>query len=339
LTPRQLRARGEFYRRKGRNAEALQAFDALRAQTPEDAWVIGRRAASSVAFKAAEQRTRTSHSLDRAALDRRYADEVSELRSALAASSGDSWVHCQLIDALRCAQRLGECLAECDSLIAQRPQFAWTYRRRAWAHRHRFDIRAALADMELSLTLQPDPGARAYRALLLGLLGKDVECQAEFAGIMAEDATLVEAFGLERALFWIMTEDYAQALPWLLRRYRRGDDYLRLYWRALATARMRGIAAAAPIIEAARCAAGRLASTEARLLGEYLLAALALLEGDERACAELERCSRLDPVLLELSVVDPSVRRTLANRFGDLFAQRFGGAQQVPPFFEVWVNR
>jgi hypothetical protein len=314
-------------------------FDALLAQTPQDAWVIGRRAASSVAFKAAEQRTHTNHSLDRAALARRYGAEVDELRRALCASSGDVWVSCQLIDALRCAQRLNECLEACDSLIERRPRLAWAYRRRAWAHRHRFDIEASLADTEKSLLLQPNAAARAYRALLLGLLGRDAECQAEFAEIMAEDATLVDTFGLERALFWIMTDDYARALPWLLRRYRRGDDHLRLYLRALAVVRTRGLSAARPIIEAARRAAARLSTTEGRLLGEYLIAALALLSGEEQASAELERCSRLDPMLLELSVVDPSVRRALASRFGDLFARRFGGPEHVPPFFEVWVNR
>jgi hypothetical protein len=302
--------------------------------------VISRRAATAVAFEAAAQRRQTIHSLDRAALERRYGPSVSALRRALAASPGDVWIHCQLVDALRCAQRLSECVGACDELISLRPRFAWGYRRRAWAHRHRFDIPAALRDVEHGLSLEPNPSTRGYRALLLGLLGEDAACQAEFAAVMSTDATLVEAFGLERALFWVMAEDYACALPWLRRRYRPGDDALRLYWLALAVARTRGLAAAGATVTAGRRASAALASTEARPLGEYLLAAFALLEGDGSGVAELLRCARLDPVLLELAVIDPLSRRSLAHdHFERLIEERFGGATQAPRFFEIWRAR
>jgi tetratricopeptide (TPR) repeat protein len=314
-------------------------FDALLEQVPDDIWVVARRAATSLAFKAAEQRGKTLHSLDRVVLACRYTPEVNALRRALAASSGDAtWVHCQLIDALRCAQQLEDCVAACDALIARRPRFAWAYRRRAWAHRHRFDIRSALEDIDEALRLEPNPSVRGYRALLLGLLAEDSACQADFDAVMAEDATLVEAFGLERALFRVAAEDYARALPWLRRHYERGYDALRLYLLAIAVSRTHGQAAAMPVMASARRAAAALVPTEGRPLGEYLRAALALLDGEDGAALEVARCAHGQPVLLELAVLDPLVRPALGvARFERLLRGAFAGS--APALFDRWMRR
>src|SRR5688572_16150167 len=301
LTLQSYRTRGEFYRRKGRHAEALRMFDAALERAPGDGWLLARRAATSVALKAAAQRLSASHSLDRRLLSLRYGVEIASLEQVLERCPSDVWARCQLIDALRCAQRLPECITQCDELLAQRPQLAWALRRRAWGHRHSFRVEAALQDTERSLELQPDASTRAYRALLLGLLGKLQECDAQLEELLHVAPALVSSFSLERALFLIAAGQYTQALPWLRRRQPRGDDYLRLDLLVVALSYRQGSRAAQLPLAAARARASRLLATEARGLGEYLLAALAVLEGNTSASAlaELQRCVLLDVTLVE----------------------------------------
>ncbi len=305
--------RGEELRKAGRYEDALGEFETALGLVPDHPWLVARRASVRMVLAAKAQRRATPNACDHRVLEARYGAVLSDLEQALLAAPGDTWTLCQRVEVLRCMKRHRECADACSKLLADNPRFAWAYQRRAWASRWLVEYDAALADIETALGLAPESRwCVGYRALLLGMMGRMGDAIADFDRVWKEDPTTTE-WTLERGIVLLFADRPHDAVHWLVVGLPRDDGYVGYYYLAIAKALVAGPATVHREIFEARQAAERTLCTEARWLGEYMLAGLEALDGNRPGA--IERLGRLLPgsdMLLEALVGDP-VTRTLVT--------------------------
>jgi tetratricopeptide (TPR) repeat protein len=306
--------RGEAYRKAGQHLDAVAQFEHALRLAPDNAWLLARRASALLLLAAAEQRSRTRNAIDEPALEARYAGILAALDRALATAPRDRWARSQRVEVLRCMKRYRECADYCSLLIRDSPHSAWAYQRRAWAFRSLVEYDAALADIEAALVLEPaSQWSNGYRALVLGLMGRVEASTREFERLWLRDEGRVD-WTLECGIVLVFAGLPSEAIVWLTRGLTRDDRYLGLYYLAVAKALLEGAGQAATEIAAAHEAAKPLLETEARGIGEYMLAGLEAIAGRERAA--VERLNRLLPgpdALFEAVLGDPFTRRLLVH--------------------------